>query len=61
MGVGTPLLNAVNGKLIGHADTDGIDIESAFAVASDPTILDEVSEFDHLPYCFVAKLAVVPP
>ena len=32
-GEGTPLLNAVNGKLIGHADTDGIDIESAYAHA----------------------------
>ncbi len=32
-GEGTPLLHAINGTLIGHADTEGIDLESAYVHA----------------------------
>ena len=32
-GEGTPLLHAINGKLIGHADTEGIDMECAYIFA----------------------------
>lgn len=32
-GEGTPLLHAINGQLIGHADTEGIDLESAYTFA----------------------------
>ena len=32
-GEGTPLVNAINGKLIGHADTEGIDVEGAYTFA----------------------------
>lgn len=32
-GEGTPLLNAVNGRLVGYADSEGIDIESAYVFA----------------------------
>ena len=32
-GEGTPLVHAINGKLIGHADTEGIDMEGAYTFA----------------------------
>ena len=32
-GEGTPLVHAINGKLIGHADTEGIDMEGAYIFA----------------------------
>ena len=32
-GEGTPLLHAINGQLIGHADTEGIDLENAYTFA----------------------------
>ena len=32
-GAGTPLLHAINGTLIGHADTEGVDVESAYLFA----------------------------
>ena len=38
---------------------DGMHEGGAFTAARDPLILDEVSEFVHLPTCFEAKLAVV--
>ena len=32
-GEGSPLVHAINGKLIGHADTEGIDMEGAYTFA----------------------------
>ena len=58
-GVRARHVNSFCVRMANQLSIDGMQEGGAFSAAHDPSVLDEVSEFVHLPKCFEAKLAVV--